>query len=140
MPVQFNHGLGSYYEETHFKYGIGIINYYYSDGEPNWESSSLPFYDMSGTSCGTLITTAENEIKPVALQLFPNPAYNELSVKGLQGSGTATLINALGQVVQINNLSQTSTTVDVSRIPAGVYRVVMNCNGDRQTLQAVIMH
>lgn len=60
-------------------------------------------------------------------EVYPNPAKNNLTVKGQKELGTITIANSLGQVVYKENVQSTQKQIDISSLPAGVY--IVNAQG-----------
>jgi hypothetical protein len=67
------------------------------------------------TSIGTVMTGAS------PLQLYPNPAREQLTVSGLPGSGVLRLRNMQGQVVQTVSYVQDELSLNLQGLPAGMY-------------------
>ncbi len=62
------------------------------------------------------------------LQIYPNPTQNTLNIKlpeAAQGSYTYTIIDPLGKVVEMGNLSLVNTSIDLSEYAAGQYHLVL---------------
>ncbi len=63
------------------------------------------------------------------LQLFPNPADNELTVKISKGTfSTISVINSVGQVLMKQDVNGTSTKLNVKGLPAGSYYISVKGN------------
>ncbi len=63
------------------------------------------------------------------VQLFPNPAENELNVKISKGTfNTISVINSVGQVVMKQDVNGTSTQLNVKGLPAGGYYISVKGN------------
>ena len=63
------------------------------------------------------------------LRVYPNPTAETLVVEGLLAEeGQARLYNQQGQLLKTATLTNPSTTMDVSNLPAGSYLLL--CNGD----------
>jgi hypothetical protein len=57
-------------------------------------------------------------------RIFPNPASDYLTIQNSVGDAlTWTFYNQLGQQVWQSTTNGSSTTIDISRLPAGVYQV-----------------
>jgi len=76
------------------------------------------------------IPTPANQAHMVSI--YPNPAYDELTIKMDEGAYSSFYIcNSLGQVLKQQKLSATQTDVNISSLPAGVYYI--NFAGDNGT-------
>jgi len=76
----------------------------------------------------TLVVNESLGIKDNAKQnsivIFPNPASNEITIKGnLQDEKGIVIYNILGQTAMEHTINSNETKVDVSKLPAGVYTV-----------------
>ena len=66
----------------------------------------------------------------ITLNVYPNPASNEIVVSGISKGSTIQIIDASGKVVSTKVVSNQSQTVDISRLSKGVFFVrVSNDNG-----------
>jgi hypothetical protein len=56
------------------------------------------------------------------LRIYPNPAKDFISIRGLSGSGQLRLLDASGALLQqINIMTAQSSNIDISKYPHGVY-------------------
>jgi len=55
------------------------------------------------------------------VQLYPNPAREQLNVSSPNGAGQLTLLNSLGAVVAIHKVSAGVNTFNISELTAGMY-------------------
>ncbi|PQJ09450.1 hypothetical protein CJD36_019610 [Flavipsychrobacter stenotrophus] len=63
------------------------------------------------------------------IQLFPNPAENELTVKIGKGTFTTiSVVNSMGQVVMKQEINGNSTKLNVKALPAGSYYIFVKGN------------
>lgn len=67
-------------------------------------------------------TVSVNEISTKSLTAYPNPASQELTIEAENQKGTLTLMNNNGGLVFSDNFRH-STTLDVSKLPVGVYHL-----------------
>jgi PKD repeat protein len=89
-------------------------------------------------------TAIEKAATESVLELFPNPATNELNIK-LPNDATSTIesiqvINVNGQVVKTEHAISTNLlSIDISTLPSGVYMVrTMNKDGMTQTTKQFV--
>ncbi|WBA42282.1 S8 family peptidase [Hymenobacter canadensis] len=75
-----------------------------------------------------------------AWQLYPNPATGRvrLEVPASFGGHQVLLLNTLGQAVQQTNFSSTTTTLDTSGLPAGLYLVRVHGTAGQLTRQLLV--
>ena len=93
----------------------------------------------------TVVTATRNEALATTVNLYPNPAHQRFTLGVPAGSlhnATATLINALGQVVQTRQLNLPvaggNTDFDVSRLAAGVYSLQLKSGNDLVVKRVVV--
>ncbi len=78
---------------------------------------------VSPAPCNVGVTIVE----PGSIEIFPNPAYDELTIMAdavLYRSYAIT--NGIGQVVARNDISSETTKVDIRHLSAGMYYIVVN--------------
>ena len=91
-----------------------------------------------------VVTATRNAALAATVALYPNPASRAFTLDVPAGSlraasATATLSNALGQVVQVRALSATGTTAfDVSGLPAGMYSLALKSGNDLVVKRVVV--
>jgi len=71
------------------------------------------------------ITTGLNDnmsVVPDDFKVYPNPAKDLITIEGLQ-AGTLSIFNLTGELIKNYKLSGTTTQIDVSSLPAGVYTI-----------------
>ena len=87
-------------------------------------------------------TATRNAALAATVALYPNPASRAFTLDVPAGSlraASATLSNALGQVVQTRALSATGTTsFDVSGLAAGVYSLTLKAGNDLVVKRVVV--
>ena len=70
-------------------------------------------------------TSAGNVLKPV-VNVFPNPATNDLNVRSTGIINSVSISNVAGQVVYDHSYNSGSARVDIAALAAGVYFVKVN--------------
>ena len=92
-----------------------------------------------------VITATRNEALAATVDLYPNPAHRSFTLSVPAGSlhaASARLLNALGQVVQTQQLSLPAaggtTAFDVSRLAAGVYSLELKTGSDLVVKRVVV--
>ncbi len=69
---------------------------------------------------------ADNTDGEVTMNVFPNPAYNSVTVElstAVAGTMRVDVANMLGQVVSTTNTDTQIANIDVASLPAGIYIV-----------------
>jgi Secretion system C-terminal sorting domain len=127
---------------------------------PNWDiistltplapaSAQYPHigYHIACPSCpllplpATLGTTTVNSVS--ILNVFPNPANNELNIYYTAANGTtinATLTNILGEVVATQTSSNSKVLFNIGSLPNGIYVYTLEANGQRTTGRISVAH
>ncbi len=100
-----------------------------------------------GDRCGKLLDPTFADLLPskgeVALTVKPNPASETLHITfAATGAYKISVVNYLGQsVATVNSRLENEVTLDVSRLTAGVYvLVVSDSDGNRHTQRISIVH
>lgn len=79
-------------------------------------------YSITVDTCGTV---GIGSINTIAMQLYPNPAQNQLTVvipNGNQG-GQLAIINNLGMLVKEITVTDNRTTISINELAAGIYHL-----------------
>lgn len=80
----------------------------------------------------------QNTTKKLAL-VFPNPAYKHITISNITATkSTYQIIDILGKIVQMGNLSLQNETVDVSGVKSGIYFVLIQQNETTQVAKVYI--
>jgi hypothetical protein len=73
-----------------------------------------------------VIQTSVKHYNTLKATVYPNPATNTISVKGIQGTARISIINALGAEVMETCSTQ---EIDISALPRGFYTIISDQNG-----------
>ena len=88
----------------------------------------------------------ENKTAAPRINLFPNPANDQLDISFILNSNAnvkISVINTIGQVVAVHNIGNVSNgkaVFNTSGFPAGVYLYTLDADGARSTGRFVIAH
>ncbi len=76
---------------------------------------------------GEVLSADDNTISDVDISIYPNPAQDQLTISNNSGVTIerSQIIDITGRVVQSINLDDTTNTVDISQLSAGVYLLRM---------------
>lgn len=81
------------------------------------------------TNCSTVSVTFNVDIpsypKDPELSIFPNPFSDFLTVNSSESDGELQVINAIGEYVYLASITNTSTFLDLSYLPKGVYCLIL---------------
>lgn len=104
----------------------GKTNYQYIDNNNN-QADGKYFYrlkmkDADGSISYSRVVMIKGQ-SHVFMNLSPNPAASTLRVNGSFKKGAIDVINSRGQRVLTHNVTASSCTLDISRLPAGLYVV-----------------
>ncbi len=102
-------------------------------------------YKNGSTCIGTYIPAiaAVNSLSiDKYLQIFPNPANNELTIKTTNTLPyTISIYNMIGQQVYKSHTTLQEQTINTSELPAGLYNVIVtDAGGNRYNNKVVITH
>lgn len=99
----------------------------------------LKMVDRNGSSSYSSVVKVVTDCGQNQLEVYPNPAQNNLNVKGIAEGSKVYVINAIGQVVIMQQvvMGATSLVLDVSYLSNGVYNVVVEHEGLRQVVKVV---
>jgi hypothetical protein len=70
------------------------------------------------------------QLATIPAQLYPNPATTNLNITSSIGTSTIHLYDVLGREALSSILSNGQSTLDVSRLPRGIYSVVLERKGE----------
>ena len=74
------------------------------------------------------VNTTSGKIK---LHIFPNPANSELTIQGHNSITSCTVLSQAGQAILHKNIEDGKATLDISKLPAGLYFLnVRGANGN----------
>ena len=69
-----------------------------------------------------LVVTKIKEISPLSIQVFPNPTQDIITISSEENKNfQINLTNLNGQLLQQVIISQNTTSLDLSALPAGIY-------------------
>jgi photosystem II stability/assembly factor-like uncharacterized protein len=74
--------------------------------------------------------TNSHESPLYSTQLYPNPATTNVNIASSYGMGTIHLYDVLGREALVGIVSSGQTTLDVSKLPRGIYSVVLEHDGN----------
>ncbi len=111
-----------------YKMGIGLVdNTFQSTGDPYFMGDEFVGDHKNGVDCGgNVFLNVPAVANEVTVQLFPNPASDELFVATSGKITEITITNLLGQTMYTNNYNSSQVHVDVSSLPPGMYLVRIN--------------
>jgi hypothetical protein len=102
--------------------------------------------------CGSVINGTPTVISGIKTQqtnevgqniiIYPNPANNILNVEmlNLASTGSATkleIINSLGQVLSIIELSNQTSTININELPSGLYQLKLNEGSEQRVFKFI---
>jgi len=102
--------------------------------------------------CGSVINGTPTIISGIKVQqnkeetqnivIYPNPANNILNVEmlNLASTGSATkleIINSLGQVLSIIELSNQTSTININELPSGLYQLKLNEGSEQRVFKFI---
>ena len=81
------------------------------------------WYNVDSTYYFYTLVSSNKELQPdIPMNIFPNPSYGSIHIELEHANVSATLVNAMGQVVWTSNdISETSFMLQVAELPKGLY-------------------
>lgn len=82
---------------------------------------------------GTYSTSIINQTasaKDGDLNIFPNPAFDNVFIEGIQHSGKVEILNMHGQIMGTKDVVEETTSIDLSKLGSGVFILRINTNGE----------
>jgi len=79
-----------------------------------------------------------NEPSEETLNIFPNPAQNQITVQGVRAGSTYQLSNLLGETFMQGQASAQQITIPVQQLSNGIYLLTLEQSGVRSTQKIVI--
>ncbi len=73
------------------------------------------------------------------LQVFPNPAHNQLYVSVPEAKGTLVMLDISGRRVMQTNVTSTLTSFDIHSIDRGLYFIVLDDGSNSRTIQKIVV-
>ena len=78
----------------------------------------------------------DNQGEP--LKAYPNPAQDKITISGLQGNGILTVFDETGRQLIIQSIASPQETVSVSKLPQGIYFVVVVEGKNMRTIKIIV--
>lgn len=103
-----------------------------------WNNSSAILYKLKpGVTSYKPGATAINEASVTkGIKLYPNPANDHIILEGMD-NGNYRIINISGSVVADGSISNTTSSIDITRLAPGIYHVMLNGNSKDNNLSFV---
>jgi hypothetical protein len=83
------------------------------------------------------VTPGFKDISETAISLYPNPAAENLTIKGLQENSSVRITNAVGQLVYTGMTDGNKAVINVSTFRNGLYIIQIEMNGGIVTTKFV---
>ncbi len=123
---------------NYYKLEIGSVDNGYQDGNPSFGVNAITCNYYNDNSCGTCyeppLGISNLQSLTNNLEVFPNPAYDMLSIKIPNYNNQKyyiTLSNILGQGIRSFTTTKELETIDVKNLPAGLHDLkVLSENGE----------
>lgn len=87
----------------------------------------------------TNVSNAVKEIDTITTTVYPNPATNDIYVKGYDNSANValTIYSVLGELVYADHSHELSSSVNIEMLEAGMYVLSTNQNGNTSQIRFV---
>jgi hypothetical protein len=130
-----NNVIYDFYYDVQFGSNISVPNNYWCatdsiiitskilDGYDNISLGLVTFMPIDTIGCYLISGISNGEIENSSLQIFPNPANDNLTVRLFNDkpAGEIRIYNLLGQQYRALTISGDHTTIDVSDLSKGIY-------------------
>jgi hypothetical protein len=91
---------------------------------------------LSSAEPDGFVNTNENTLTGVTV--YPNPANDVLSVKGLKNNATLTLVDAQGKTIATQAVEAGVATMNIDQVNAGVYFLHITSNNETSVQRVVV--
>ncbi|TNE26257.1 MAG: T9SS type A sorting domain-containing protein [Bacteroidetes bacterium] len=130
----------SFFEGYHFEYayglGLGCVTSNYVDGtNPSYSGNPYHNWGMTGfvkdgDTCGYVVSTAldVHDHSALALEVYPNPSSDFISIKGAPENATYCIINLSGQLLASGELTSDQQRISVSNLRNGLFIIQIEYN------------
>ncbi|MBN2762347.1 MAG: T9SS type A sorting domain-containing protein, partial [Bacteroidales bacterium] len=75
------------------------------------------------------VISAVDDLIEEGITMFPNPANDQLTIKGLTENSNVKIMNAVGQLVYNGLIESSKAVINVSSLDNGVYILQIDANG-----------
>ncbi len=111
----------------------GNIDYEFTDKIQNLNSNTLYYriemIDLNGSKNSSEVRSVELGIKNIAINIYPNPAHNELHIV-VDGKATLKIYNIAGKQITTSTLIQGDNSLSIQQLSQGAYiAVIETVNG-----------
>ncbi|MET0463290.1 MAG: CARDB domain-containing protein [Chitinophagaceae bacterium] len=117
---------------------VGIFNYQFVHNEPKTGTNyyRLKMVDIDGSfTYSPVKEVVMNGL--IALQVYPNPAKQMITIRGLQVNGTLQLMSVDGKVLKQINTMDNMMTMNLDGLPSGMYVIIYRNNGLYQRVKFI---
>ena len=124
--------IGNFYNDSetdYFTFGNGLNGaHYFID-------------DVTVKKCSPISLPA-NALVEQSLNIFPNPAFDNVTITGFTKNASLQIHNAFGQIMKSGSTIFHQAVFDISDLPSGIYTIVCNESTTGLTSQAklVVLH
>lgn len=106
-----------------------VLNTMYNVTGPTYYSFNEFRIEPRSMSDIVVVTGIDDPENSAGVSLYPNPAQQSVTIKGMQPLTKGTITNLFGQYVKYFSIdNQKDVTLDISNLPAGIYFVKVNNN------------
>ena len=83
------------------------------------------------------VTPGFEDLTEAGISLYPNPAYDNLTLSGLQGSSSIRITNSVGQLVYSKQVDGSKALINISSLKNGLYVIQVEMNGEIVTTKFI---
>ncbi|MBN1414636.1 MAG: T9SS type A sorting domain-containing protein [Bacteroidales bacterium] len=81
--------------------------------------------------------TGFEDASVAGISLFPNPAFDNLTIDGLKGNTTISIMNTVGQLVYNRVINDSKAMINISSFRNGLYIIQLEMNGEIVTTKFI---
>jgi len=117
---------------------LGLLNF--QGAVDGTTTETLIYYNLCGQQGGAKVEVGINEVPDTQIKIYPNPATDVVEINNTSNTTyIINLVNLQGQLLQtITSQPGSTTQVDVSQLPLGMYILQLNDGGQRFYKKVVV--
>jgi len=122
--------------------GNGVSGGSFDPATAGLGNSTITYTFMDGNGCQNIATDMINvdeclslsEESSTIISVYPNPTTGLFTIDGLTANTSVKMLDAQGRAIQF---TQSNNSIDISKMPVGVYLLVLNNNSTTKVIRLV---
>tara|TARA_Y100000782_G_scaffold114887_1_gene153080 strand:- start:3344 stop:4777 length:1434 start_codon:yes stop_codon:yes gene_type:complete len=99
--------------------------------------AAYDFFETHKVEC-SYVQSVDNPVETANFKAYPNPAKEQITVNIQRPNGQLYLTNLQGQRVKQQTIYRSTSTLDISNLPAGIYFLEYNTGNDKVIQKVVV--